>query len=69
MIQQFFRETAGFSNSLSDTMSKATIISLYPYRIRFANHMIILFKSSNKTLPIIRTDTSKRNTQFEKFLS
>ncbi|KAA6325257.1 hypothetical protein EZS27_025511 [termite gut metagenome] len=69
MIQQFFRETACFSKIPSDTMSKATIISLYPYRIRFANHMIILFKSSNKTLPIIRTDTFERNAQFDKLLS
>ncbi|KAA6314152.1 hypothetical protein EZS27_035187, partial [termite gut metagenome] len=51
MIEQFFREIAGFSKSPSDTVSKATIIPFCSYRMRFANHMIVLLKGSNKTLP------------------
>jgi hypothetical protein len=37
VIQQFFRETAGFSKSLSDMMSKTTIIPFYSYRMCFGN--------------------------------
>ncbi|KAA6314489.1 hypothetical protein EZS27_034900 [termite gut metagenome] len=63
MIQQLLRKAAGFSKSLFDTVSKMTIISLCSYRMRFANHMIVLLKGSNKTLPIIRADTSEGNTR------
>ncbi|KAA6319463.1 hypothetical protein EZS27_030645 [termite gut metagenome] len=69
MIEQLFGETASFSKSPSDTMSETTIISLYSYRMCFSNHMIICLEGFAKTLPIIRTDTSERNTQFEEFLS
>jgi hypothetical protein len=63
MIQQFFRETAGFSKSPSDTMPETTIISFYSYCMCFANHVAICLEGRDKTLPIIRTDTSERNTR------
>ncbi|KAA6328440.1 hypothetical protein EZS27_022669 [termite gut metagenome] len=53
MIEWLFRETASFSKSPSDTVPKTAIIPFYSYRMGFANYMIVLFKGSNKTLPII----------------
>ncbi|KAA6343557.1 hypothetical protein EZS27_008770 [termite gut metagenome] len=53
MIAQLFRETASFSKSPSDTISETTIISLYSYRMRFANHMIVCLEGRDKTLPVI----------------
>ncbi|KAA6320285.1 hypothetical protein EZS27_029919 [termite gut metagenome] len=37
VIEQLFRETAGFPKSPSNTMSKTTIISFYSYCMRFGN--------------------------------
>ncbi|KAA6326277.1 hypothetical protein EZS27_024590 [termite gut metagenome] len=53
MIEQLFRETAGFSKIPFETVPETTIIPFYSYRVRFANYMIVIFKGSNKTLPIV----------------
>jgi hypothetical protein len=37
MIEQLFREAAGFSKSLSDTMPETAIIPLYSYRMCVGN--------------------------------
>jgi hypothetical protein len=34
----------------------------------FANYMIVIFKGSNKTLPIVRTDTSERGGDLKSML-
>ena len=56
VIIELLRETTGLSNGSSQSVSKATVITFYAYRMRFANSFVVKFKGGYKTVPVIHTD-------------
>ena len=56
VIIELLRETTGFSNRPTQSVSKTAVITFNAYRMRFANSFVITFKGGYKTVPVVHTD-------------
>ena len=63
MIIQFFGKAAGFSECFADAMTQSAVIPFNTNHILFADNVIIRSKSNPETLPVIRINRIKSNTQ------
>ena len=56
VIIELLRETTGLSNGSSQSVSKATVITFYAYRMLLANLFVIWFKGRYETVPIVHAN-------------
>ena len=56
VIIKLLRETTGFSNRPTQSVSKTAVITFNAYRMRFANSFVIKFKGGYKTVPVIHAN-------------
>ena len=56
VIIKLLRETTGFSNRPTQSVSKTAVITFNAYRMLFANSFVITFKGGYKTVPVVHTD-------------
>ena len=56
VIIELLRETTGFSNRPTQSVSKAAIITFYAYRMLLTNLFVITFKGRYKAVPVVHAN-------------
>ena len=56
VIIELLRETTGFSDRPTQSVSKTAVITFNAYRMRFSNSFVVKFKGGYKTVPVIHAN-------------